>query len=120
MALEGEAGTPPVRLPRRGRARPDVTTPTLLGLPVAWLVVFFIVPIAIVAAYSFDVYSLFPGKHGFTLAAWREFAHSPVYLTLFWKSVKMSLIVSAIILLLAYPPAYYLPLPGPTRTHVLL
>ncbi|HEX7144518.1 MAG TPA: hypothetical protein VF225_04350 [Gaiellaceae bacterium] len=48
---------------RRRRLRPDLTTPTLLGLPVAWLVVFFLVPIGIVAAYSFDVYSLFPGKH---------------------------------------------------------
>ncbi len=76
MAVEGEAGTPPVRLQRRRRVRLDLTTPTLLGPPVAWLVVFFLVPIAIVAAYSFDVYSLFPGKHGFTLAAWRAFAHS--------------------------------------------
>src|SRR5438445_5430174 len=106
MALEGEAGTPPVRLPRRGRARPDLTTPTLLGLPLAWLVVFFVVPIAIVAAYSFDVYSLNPGKHAFTLAAWRYFLHSSVYLGLFWKSVKMSLLVSATIVLLAYPLAY--------------
>jgi len=105
---------------RRERVRLDLTTPTLLGLPVAWLVVFFIVPIAIVAAYSFDVYSLFPGKHGFTLAAWREFAHSPVYLTLFWKSVKMSLIVSAIIVVLAYPLAYYLALSGTKRKYVLL
>src|SRR5438445_4476546 len=120
MALEGEAGTPPVRLPRRGRARPDVTTPTLLGLPVAWLVVFFVVPIAIVAAYSFDVYSLFPGKHGFTLAAWREFVHSSVYLALFWKSAKMSLIVSAVVVALAYPLAYYLALSGTKRKYVLL
>src|SRR2546430_10574380 len=105
---------------RRERLRLDLTTPTLLGLPVAWLVVFFIVPIAIVAAYSFDVYSLFPGKHGFTLAAWREFAHSPVYLTLFWKSVKMSLIVSAIIVVLAYPLAYYLALSGTKRKYILL
>ena len=105
---------------RRERVRLDLTTPTLLGLPVAWLVVFFLVPIAIVAAYSFDVYSLFPGKHGFTLAAWREFAHSPVYLMLFWKSVKMSLIVSAIIVLLAYPLAYYLALSGTKRKYVLL
>ncbi|SRR5712691_3348848 len=77
MAVEGEAGPPPVRLPRRRRVRLDLTTPTLLGLPVAWLVVFFLVPIAIVAAYSFDVYSLFPGKHGFTLAAWRAFRSQP-------------------------------------------
>src|SRR5437899_10331029 len=120
MAVEGETGAPPVRLPRRGRARPDVTTPTLLGLPVAWLVVFFVVPIAIVAAYSFDVYSLFPGKHGFTLAAWREFVHSSVYLALFWKSAKMSLIVSAVVVALAYPLAYYLALSGTKRTYVLL
>src|SRR6266516_1340176 len=120
MAVEGEAGQPPVRLPRRRRVRLDLTTPTLLGLPVAWLVVFFIVPIAIVAAYSFDVYSLFPGKHGFTLAAWREFVHSSVYLMLFWKSVKMALIVSAVIVLFAYPLAYYLALSGTKRKYVLL
>src|SRR6059036_3146812 len=120
MAVEGEAGPPPARLPRRRRLRLDLTTPTLLGLPVAWLVVFFLVPIAIVATYSFDVYSLFPGKHGFTLAAWREFVHSSVYLALFWKSVKMSLIVSAIIVVLAYPLAYYLALSGTKRKYVLL
>ena len=120
MAVEGEAGPPPARLPRRRRLRLDLTTPTLLGLPVAWLVVFFLVPIAIVAAYSFDIYSLFPGKHGFTLAAWREFLHSSVYLKLFWKSVKMSLIVSAIIVVLAYPLAYYLALSGTKRKYVLL
>jgi spermidine/putrescine transport system permease protein len=105
---------------RRRRLQLDLTTPTLLGLPVAWLVVFFLVPIAIVAAYSFDVYSLFPGKHGFTLAAWREFLHSSVYLKLFWKSVQMSLIVSAIIVVLAYPLAYYLALSGTKRKYVLL
>jgi spermidine/putrescine transport system permease protein len=120
MAVEGEAGPPPARLPRRRRLRFDLTTPTLLGLPVAWLVVFFLVPITIVAAYSFDVYSLFPGKHGFTLDAWREFLHSSVYLKLFWKSVKMSLIVSAIIVVLAYPLAYYLALSGTKRKYVLL
>jgi spermidine/putrescine transport system permease protein len=105
---------------RRRRMRLDLTTPTLLGLPVAWLVVFFLVPIGIVAAYSFDVYSLFPGAHGFTLAAWREFVHSSVYLTLFWKSVKMSLTVSVIIVVLAYPLAYYLALSGTKRKYVLL
>src|SRR5207237_298439 len=110
----------PHRVPRRGRARLDWPTPTRLGLPCAWLVVFFLVPIAIVAAYSFDVYSLFPGKHGFTLVAWREFVHSSVYLRLFWTSVRMSLTVSAIIVVLAYPLAYYLALSGTKRKYVLL
>ena len=102
------------------RLRSFFATTTLLGLPVAWLVAFFVVPIAIVAAYSFDVYTLFPGKHGFTLAAWRAFIHSSVYLGLFWKSVKMALIVSVVVVLLAYPVAYYLALSGTKRKYVLL
>jgi spermidine/putrescine transport system permease protein len=91
-----------------------------LGPPVAWLAAFFVVPIAIVALYSLDVYSLFPGKHGLTLAAWRAFLHSSTYLGLFWKSVKMSLIVSVVVVALAYPVAYYLALSGTKRKYVLL
>src|SRR6478672_11413116 len=102
------------------RLRSAFATTTLLGLPVAWLVAFFLIPIAIVALYSFDVYSLFPEKHGFTFAAWRSFIHSSVYLGLFWKSVKMSLIVSVVVVALAYPVAYYLALSGTKRKYVLL
>ncbi|HKD34158.1 MAG TPA: ABC transporter permease [Gaiellaceae bacterium] len=105
---------------RRRRLRLDLTTPLLLGLPLGWLAVFFLAPIAIVAAYSFDVYSLDPGPHGFTLTAWHDFLHSSIYLRLFWKSVKMSLIVSTIIVVLAYPVAYYLALSGTKRKYVLL
>ena len=118
MAIEAGAEPAPIR--RRRRLRIDLTTPSLLGLPVAWLVVFFLLPVAIVAAYSIDVYSLNPGPHSFTLAAWRDFLHSPVYVRLFWKSVKMALIVSAIIVLLAYPLAYYLALSQTKRKYVLL
>jgi spermidine/putrescine transport system permease protein len=120
MSIAEARGSPPARPRRRSGWRPDLTTPTLLGLPLAWLAVFFLVPIAIVAAYSFDVYSLNPGPHGFTLTAWHDFLHSSVYLKLFWKSVKMSLTVSAIIVLLAYPLAYYLALSGTKRKYVLL
>ena len=117
MAI-AEAREPPA--PRRRRLRLDLTTPSLLGLPLAWLALFFLVPIAIVSAYSFDVYSLDPGPHGFTLTAWHDFIHSSIYLRLFWKSVKMSLLVSAIIVVLAYPLAYYLALSGTKRKYVLL
>jgi spermidine/putrescine transport system permease protein len=117
MAI-ADAREPPA--PRRRRLRLDLTTPSLLGLPLAWLAVFFLVPIAIVSGYSFDVYSLDPGPHGFTLTAWHDFLHSSLYLKLFWKSVKMSLAVSAIIVVLAYPLAYYLALSGTKRKYVLL
>src|SRR5437588_1952905 len=120
MTAEGRAGAPAVRLRRRRRVRFDFASRMLLGLPIAWLFAFLLVPVAIVAAYSFDVYSLFPSKHGFTRAAWRAFLHSSVYLGLFWKSVKMSLIVSALVVGLAYPVAYYLALSGTQRKYVLL
>jgi spermidine/putrescine transport system permease protein len=117
MAI-AEAREPPA--PRRRRLRLDLTTPTLLGLPLAWLAVFFIAPIAIVTCYSLNVYSLDPGPHSLTLSAWHDFLHSSIYLKLFWKSVKMSLAVSAIIVVLAYPLAYYLALSGTKRKYVLL
>ena len=117
MAGVTEAAAPPA--PRR-RRRPDVTTPGLLGLPLGWLVVFFLLPVAIVGAYSLDVFSIDPGKHPITLAGWHDFLHTPVYLKLFWKSVKLSLIVSAIVVALAYPVAYYLAMSGTKRKYVLL
>jgi spermidine/putrescine transport system permease protein len=105
---------------RRRRRRPGLTTPALLGLPVSWLLLFFVVPIAIVGAYSVDVLVLFPGPHGFTLAAWRSLFSGGPYLHLFAKSVELSLTVSAIVVLLAYPLAYFLALSGTRRKYVLL
>jgi spermidine/putrescine transport system permease protein len=102
------------------RLRVDLTTPSRLGLPIGWIAFFFVVPIGIVAAYSFDALSLTPGAHPLTLRAWHDFLHSAVYLRLFWKSMKLSLIVSAIIVALAYPLAYYLALSGTKRKYVLL
>ena len=89
-------------------------------MPLGWLAVFFVVPIAIVAAYSFEIYTLDPGPHGFTLDAWHAFLRSPIYLSLFWKSVKMSLLVSVVVVALAYPLAYFLALSGTKRKYVLL
>jgi len=119
MAI-AEAGNPPEKARRRRRLRAGLVTPSLLGVPVVWLLLFFVVPIGIVAAYSVNLYSLNPGPHEFTTAAWHDFIHSSVYLRLFWKSVRMSLTVSVIIVLLAYPLAYYLALSGTKRKYVLL
>jgi spermidine/putrescine transport system permease protein len=107
---------------RRSPLRLNLTTPGLLGLPIGWLLVFFVAPIAIVALYSVNVLSLNPGAsvHTFTLSAWHSLLHSGIYLSLFWKSVQMSLIVSGLVVLAAYPVAYFLALSGTKRKYILL
>ena len=102
------------------RRRIDLATPGLLGPPVGWLVVFFLVPVGIVAAYSVDALSILPGSHSLSLSAWHDLIHGGVYLRLFWKSVQMSLEVSAVVVVLAYPLAYYLALSGTKRKYILL
>jgi spermidine/putrescine transport system permease protein len=119
VAAEAPAG---VSTRRRRRARLDLTTPGLLGLPLGWLVVFFLIPIGIVGAYSVGALylSIFPGEYPVTIEAWRDFLDGSDDLRLFWKSVKMSLIVSAVVVVLAYPLAYFLALSGTKRKYVLL
>ena len=104
------------------RSRADLTTPSLLGLPVAWLGVFFRIPIANGGAYSVGALylSIYPGEYPVTLDAWRDFLDGSESLRLFWKSVKMSLLVSVVVVVLAYPLAYYLALSQTKRKYVLL
>ena len=101
----------------RRRRRLDWATPSLLSPPVGWLLLFFLVPIVYVGLYSFRVLVLPLSVPGTTLSAWHDLG---TYLPLFWKSVEMSLIVSGLVVLVAYPLAYYLALSGTPRKYVLL
>lgn len=104
---------------RGRRLRRALVTPGLLGLPVGWLTCFFLVPIGIVAAYSLGP-SLAASPHPVTLKTWHDFLHSTTYLRLFLSSLELSLIVSVMVVALAYPLAYYLALSGTKRKYVLL
>ena len=104
--------------PRRRRF--DLATPALLTPPVGWLALFFLAPVVYVALYSVNVLALPPQAPGFTLSAWHALIHGGVYLSLFWKSAEMALIVSALVVVVAYPLAYYLALSGTPRKYVLL
>ena len=68
-----------------------------------WLVIFFLVPVVLIALYSVNVFSLFPGGQDFTLDAWKNFLDGSPFLDLFWKSVRMSLIVSVVAVLARVP-----------------
>jgi spermidine/putrescine transport system permease protein len=105
---------------RAGRPHAGLVTVGLLTLPVAWLAVFFLVPVVLIFLYSVNVFAFFPGTQGFTLDAWKNFLDGSPFLDLFWKSIRMSLIISVIAVVAAYPIAYYIALIATKRKYVLL
>jgi spermidine/putrescine transport system permease protein len=116
--LEGARRPAAVRPRRRdGRA-----TLALLSGPLVWLVVFFVIPVGFIAAYSVGAVSLFPTDSGvLSLQEWGHFlGGGSIYLGLFWKSIRISLTVSLVVVLLAYPVGYYLALCVRRRKYVLL
>jgi spermidine/putrescine transport system permease protein len=120
VAVEAQeiARPQPSRRPRR--ARPGLTTAGLLAPPLLWLGIFFLVPVVLIFLYSVNIFSLYPGGQYFTLDAWKNFLDGSPFLDLFWKSVRMSLIVSIGAVLAAYPVAYFLALIAAKRKYVLL
>src|SRR5512132_860764 len=87
-----------------------------------WLLLFFVAPVAYVAAYSVGAIKLFPTDTGvISLDGWRHFCGGgSIYLGLFWKSIRVSLTVSVVVVLLAYPVGYFLALCVRKRKYVLL
>ena len=79
-------------------------------------------PVAFIAAYSVGAIGIFPTDSGvLSLEDWRRFlGGGSVYLSLFWKSIRISLTVSVVVVLLAYPVGYFLALCVRKRKYVLL
>jgi spermidine/putrescine transport system permease protein len=103
-----------------GKPHPRLATAGLLSPPILWLAIFFLVPVVLIFLYSVNVFSLYPGGQYFTLDAWRDFLDGSPFLDLFWKSIRMSLIVSVCAVVAAYPIAYLLALVATKRKYVLL
>jgi len=119
VATPEGAGSPVVVRARRGDGR---ATLGLLSGPLVWLVLFFVIPVGFIAAYSVGAVSLFPTDSGvLSLQEWAHFlGGGSIYLGLFWKSIRISLTVSLVVVLLAYPVGYYLALCVRRRKYVLL
>jgi spermidine/putrescine transport system permease protein len=114
----GEAAASTKRWRRRDRG----VTAALLSAPLLWLVLFFVAPVTYVAIYSIGGIKLFPTDTGvISLDDWSRFlGGGSIYLGLFWKSVRMSLTVSVVVVLLAYPIGYFLALVVRKLKYVLL
>ncbi len=93
-----------------------------MSAPVVWLLVFFLIPTLMIAFYSVGgISGLSPNDiPEFTLTPWRDFLSSGPYMGLFWKSVKMSTIVSITSVLLAYPVAYLMAMVAGKRKYTML
>jgi spermidine/putrescine transport system permease protein len=104
----------------RRRHRRGLATLGLLSSPLAYLGLFFLLPVALVAAYSVGALTLLPQDLYLSLRPWQDFLGSSVYTGLFWKSVQISLTVSVVCVLMAYPVAYFLSMVAGKRRYVLL
>jgi spermidine/putrescine transport system permease protein len=104
------------------RRRERRGTAGLVSAPLVWLILFFVLPVAFIAAYSVGAVSLFPTDSGvISLEDWGRFlGGGSIYMGLFWKSIRMSVTVSVVVVLLAYPIGYFLALCAPKRKYVLL
>jgi spermidine/putrescine transport system permease protein len=106
----------------RGEPGSGRSTAGLLSGPLLWLFLFFILPVCLIVLYSVGSLHLLPTDRGAaTIASWKHFLVGySVYLGLFWKSVRVSLTVSIVVVLLAYPIGYFLALCVRKRKYVLL
>ncbi|WP_193176297.1 ABC transporter permease [Oricola nitratireducens] len=80
----------------------------VLGIPIAWIIIFMLVPYGVLLTYSFWVkkYPLF--VPAFQFGNYITVFTDPQYLRVLLRTLKISALVSLASLLLAYPFAYFL------------
>ena len=99
--------------------RPAARAWSLLGPGMLWLVLFFLVPLLIMAAYSLMPRGTYGGvQPGFTLEHYRRF-FDPLYLAILQRTLVWSLVCTAVCLLLGYPVAYLVARAGRWRAALL-
>lgn len=99
--------------------RPETRAWALLAPGGWWVLVFFLVPLAFMLAYSFMPRGLYGGvERGFTTEHYVRF-FDPLYLAVLQRTFLWSLACTGLCLLLGYPVAYVIVQSGRWR-HVLL
>jgi spermidine/putrescine transport system permease protein len=99
------------------------TLPFLVGPPLLWLLLLFVVPVILIGAYSFRTQSgavdlLQPGSLG--LDQYAEVLGTPAFVRLLGVSALMALGVAGLATVLAYPVAYFLAFRAGRRTALFL
>jgi ABC-type spermidine/putrescine transport system permease subunit I len=93
--------------------RPSVDTLLLVGPPLLFIVLLFLVPLAQVVWGSFFAPE-------FTLAHYAKIASSPVYAKVFWRTVQVAVQTTALCVVVGYVGALFLARVGPRARQLLL
>lgn len=99
--------------PAPRRRRPEVDTLLLVGPPLLFIVLLFLVPLAQVVWGSFFA-------PDFTLAHYARIGNSPVYAKVFWRTVQVAIQTTALCVVVGYVGALYLARVGPRARQLLL
>ena len=84
-----------------GLSRNSRNTLLLLGLPCLFIAVFFVFPLLNSVAVSLGVPDV-------TTAAYERLIDVPVYRAVYWRTIRVALIVTLVCVALGYPCAYYI------------
>ena len=92
----------------QGLSREDKQGLTLIGLPFGYALIMLAAPLAMVLAFSFWTQNYLDIDRTLTLENYKAVFSQPIYQTLLWRSLRISLIVTVVTVVLAFPIAYYL------------
>lgn len=92
----------------------------LMTPPMLMLVLFFVLPMLVMASFSFRAGSFGAQRQIWTLDHYREFFRNVTFQRLLWQSVLMSLETAIYCVILAYPVAYFLAFQAGEHRTILL
>jgi spermidine/putrescine transport system permease protein len=91
----------------------------MIGLPFSYAMLLLAAPLAMVIAMSFWTQDFLDIDHTLSLKNYIEAWTKPIYQTLMMRSLKLSVMVTLITILIAYPVAYYISFVVPNRRKSL-
>jgi spermidine/putrescine transport system permease protein len=92
----------------RGLSREGRQGLALIGLPLGFALIMLAAPLAMVITFSFWTQNYLDIDRTLTLANYEQVFSQPIYQTLLWRSLRISVIVTVVTVVLAFPIAYYL------------
>jgi spermidine/putrescine transport system permease protein len=95
---------------KTGRARPRQTVRgiALLAPPVVWMLIFYLIPLAILLVYAFWSVDYLTVVREFTLENFRTIVTNELYPRVLLRTIVIAAIVTLIDIALAFPIAYFL------------